>query len=291
MVNLVSEGEVYVGRDYGSHEYSISPEVVQEYMGATDDHNPWYTGPSPFDGPVAPALILHSEVYKYPGWYLKNVYGNLHARQEWELFAPIMVGDSVTTHSFIADRYVKRGRDYVVNEVMYFGADGQLVSRGRTHQSFLTETLHEGVVIDKTREKSSERRFEVDTSAALEEVPPVGKDVTLDMCYKFSGPHKNYHWDLESAKKLGFPDVVVQGMQSVCFLSEMLTNRFGAGWYCGGRMAVNLVNILWQSERVTCRGFVRELTPAGSKQRAHLDIWCEKPDGTKTVVGTASAVV
>ena len=111
------------------------------------------------------------------------------------------------------------------------------------------------------------------------------------MCWKFSGPNKNYHNDKEMAIKWGFPDIVVQGMMSTCFLSEMMTNRFGAGWLAGGKMNVNLVNIVWQSDRLTCRGFVREIALEGDRRRAHLDVWVEKEDGTKVTIGTASAVV
>jgi len=56
-------------------------------------------------------------------------------------------------------------------------------------------------------------------------------------------------------------------------------------------MAVNLVNVLCPDEPLTSRAAVRELTPEGARQRAHLEVWCEQDDGTKTVVGTASAVV
>lgn len=290
--------DIYVGRDFGRHNIAITPELVTAYSEAVDDHDAMYTGASPYGGPVAPALLLHSEVYAYrdhpkgpPSWYLPNLYGNLHARQEWELFGPMMVGDGVTSRSFITDRYVKRGRDYVVNEVLVFGAAGGVVSRGRTHQSFLSENREEGMVIDKTREKSSGRRFEVDTSNALETIAPVRKAITLDMCFKFSGPERNYHNDKEMAIRTGFPDIVVQGMMSTCFLSEMMTKRFGAGWFAGGKMNVNLVNIVWGSDVLTCRGFVREVTPEGARKRAHLDIWAEKEDGTKVTIGTASAVV
>ena len=76
---------VYVGRDYGGREVEITPELVRHYGEAVGDENPWYFGDSPFGGPVAPALILHSEVYRDISWYLPNSYGNLHAKQEWEL--------------------------------------------------------------------------------------------------------------------------------------------------------------------------------------------------------------
>ncbi|MHB8376692.1 MAG: FAS1-like dehydratase domain-containing protein [Dehalococcoidia bacterium] len=291
--------DIYVGRDFGRHDVVVDAAEVAKYCDAVDDHNPIYTGASAFGGPVAPSLVRHSEVYAYrdheraaaPSWYLPNLYGNLHARQEFELFAPVMVGDVISTRSFIADRYAKRGREYVVNEVLYFSAEGAVVSRGRTHQSFLRDSANAGIVIDQTREKAPARRFDVDTTAALEEVPALRKQVSLDMCWKFSGPLKNYHNDKEAALKWGFPDIVVQGMMSVCFLSEMMTGRFGAGWLAGGKINVNLVNIVWQSDALTCRGFVREITSEGPRRRAHLDVWVEKPDGTKATIGTASALV
>jgi acyl dehydratase len=290
--------EIYVGRDFGRHDHVVTPEMVAAYSEALDDHNPMYTGASPFGGPVAPALLFHSEVYAYrghpkaqPSWYLPNLYGNLHARQEWDLYRQIMVGDAVHTRSWITDRYVKRGRDYVVNEVLFFDADDAVVARQRTHQSFLLETKNEGVVVDKAREKSPGRTFNVDASEAIEALPPVRKEITLDMCWKFSGPHRNYHNDKEIAEKLGFPDIVVQGMMSTCFLSEMMTRRFGGGWIAGCKMNVNLVNIVWQSDVLTCHGLVREIKPEGSRERAHLDVWVEKEDGTKVTIGTASAIV
>jgi len=287
----VAKGDIPVGLDLGGHEYEITPELVREYSAGVDDHHAWYAGPSAFGGSVAPALILHSEVYKFGRWYLPNIWGNLHARQEFELFAPIPVGEGVSTRSLIVDRYMKRGRDYVVNEVQVLDAGGRLLSRGRTHQSFVQERPQEGAAVDKEREKRSDRRFETGAGAYEEEIAPLEKTVTLEMCRTFSAG-KSYHNDAEEAKKLGFPDIVVQGMMPVCFLSELMTRRFGEGWYAGGRMDVRLVNVLWGGDGVaTARGVVREYTPSGERRRAHCEVWVEKRDGTKVIVGTASAVV
>lgn len=282
--------DVYVGRHMGEHELDITPELVRQYSEAVDDHHSWYSGDSPWERPVAPALLLHSEVYRNLSWYLPRIYGNLHARQEWDLFNPMFVGDVTTTRSVVIDRYIKRDREYVVNEVTCFGADGGMLNRGRTHQSFLLETNNAGVVVDKDREKRADRRFATEDVEALEEIAGPRKEITLEMCQKFSGPHKNYHNDAEEARKLGFPDIVVQGMMPLCFVSEMMTQRFGRGWFAGGRMNVNLVNVLWKEDRVTCRGRVVSVSPEGAYQRSQLQVWCEKEDGTKVVIGTASAL-
>ncbi len=286
-----AKDHVYVGMDCGTRHYEISSQLVQQYAEAIHDRNPWYIDSSPFGTPVAPALIRHSEMYVDRRWYLPYIYGNLHARQEWELFSPIKVGERISTHSAVVERYSKRGREYVVNEVLMLGADGRLCVRSRTHQSFLRETVTTGLVFGKEREKETGRRFEVGQGTVLETLTPIRKEVDLDMCMHFSGPGKNYHTDREEAIKLGFPEVVVQGMMSVCFISELLTRRFGEGWYCGGKMNVNLVNVLWGEETVTTYGVIKELTPEGSRQRAHLEIWCQKADGTVITVGSASAVV
>jgi acyl dehydratase len=283
-----SEYEVFVGRDMGGHEYRVTPEMIRLYEDGTEDPNQWYRGPSPFDGAVAPALLFHSEVYKNLSWYLPSIIGNLHAKQEWELFHPMMVGDVVRTRSTVVGRYLRRNREYVVNEVVITDADGRWLQRSLTHQSFLMDEPV-GLVVDKDREKRGERKF-VAGEASGPDLPGLEKTITTEMCQAFSGPHRSYHTDREMAQAMGFPDIVVQGMMSVCFLSELMTRNFGAGWFCGGKLSVNLVNVVWPNDRLGVRGKVREEVPEGSKTRVHVDIWCEKPDGVKTIVGTGSAL-
>src|SRR5207247_2172672 len=71
-----------------------------------------------------------------------------------------------------------------------------------------------------------------------EPIGPFTRPITLAMCEAFSGPEKNYHNDREMARMLGFPDIVVQGMLSVCLVSELMTAAFRAGWLLGGKMGV-----------------------------------------------------
>lgn len=281
--------EVFVGRDVGGRAVTIRSSDVDRYEAGTGDDNRW-PGASPQAGEIiAPGLLFHSEVYRDLSWYLPNLIGNLHAKQEWELFHPFHVGDTVRTRSTIVERYRKRNRDYIVNEVLLTDVDGRWLQRSRTHQSFLCDDPGE-VVVDKTRERKPERRFDIGGGTG-EQLGPLSKTVTLEMCDAFSGPGKNYHTDQEMARALGFPDVVVQGMMSICFLSELMTKRFGIGWFQGGKLNVSLVNVLWGNEQVSVHGQVREKRMEGERTRFVVDVWCEKVDGTKTIVGTASALV
>lgn len=288
-MNLKGE-PAFVGRHCGSNTCDVTPEVVAFYADALDDHSPLYRE-------VAPPLLHHSECYKFVGeWYLKNLFGNLHAQQDWELFAPIAVGASVRSRSTIIERFSKRGRDYVVNETDWVDAgDGRLLVRGRTFQSFLPPKEREGdsgfVVDESTAQRKKIRGsrppFPTATGADL---APVKKTVDERRCWMFSGPGRNYHTDREQARSFGFPNIVVQGMMSTCFVAQVMQDAFGMGWVEGGKMSVKLTNVLWVDESVTAYGKVREEVPEGSRTRVHCDVWVEKDDGTRVVLGTASAV-
>jgi len=280
--------EVHAGRDIGGRDVTITPDEVRRYEAGTggppsslrlDDRTE-----------VAPALLFHSEVYRSLAWYLPNVIGNLHARQEWELFAPLVIGQAVRTRSTVVERYRKRDRNYIVNEVLVTDDAGRWLQRSRTHQSFLIEDSAGQIVVDREREKRPERRFEIGEGPG-EALTPLVRPITIAMCEAFSGPDKNYHTDREMAQALGFPDIVVQGMLSICFVAELMSHTFGYGWHVGGKMDLRLVNVVWVEDVISTCGKLREKVPEGAKQRALVDVWCEKADGTKTLVGTASALV
>ena len=280
---------VYVGRDFGGRSLVVDRALVDDYVAALGATSPLYDR-------VAPGLALHSECYRDLSWYLKNIFGNLHARQEWELFHPVEVGQRVTTRGFIRDRYHKRGRAYVVKETWTLDDDGRLLTRGLTHQSFLDDQALDrsrssgGDVVDKQREKSGERRFDVGGHGGRK-LGPLEKLVDERTCRLFSGPGDNYHTDRESARALGFPDIVVQGMLPICVLSDLLTRDFGEGWLAGGKLDVRLVNVLWANETVNAFAEVTGEAREAGRTRVSMDAWVEKSDGTKVIVGQASAVV
>lgn len=277
-------GEVHVGQDLGGRDTEVTRQEVARYAAGTA-----LPADAAGDAGVAPALLYHSEVYRDLSWYLPNIIGNLHARQEWEIFHPLEIGAAVRSRVTVVERYRRRDRLYVVAEVLWTTADGRWLQRSRTHQSFLADDpAGDAMVVDRAREKRGDRRFELPTTG--EEIVPQERTVTLEMCDAFSGPHKNYHNDREMARALGFPDIVVQGMMSICFLSDTLAASFGPGWHHGGKLDVRLVNVVWVEDVLTVRGRVRETAREGSRERALLDVWCAKADGTVALIGTASAL-
>jgi acyl dehydratase len=289
--SIFRSNEIYVGRDFGGFDFDITQDTIENYVAGTGDNNPWYKGDSPLGGPLAPALVLHSAVFRRHDWYLPNIFGNLHARQEWQGFWPIRAGEKLHSRSVIVDRYVRRDREYVVNECLILNDDARILQRSRTHQSFLMTSAGggDGFAVDRSREKSGSRVFNVGQRGG-EPIETPMRRVSQAMCMAFSGPGRNYHTDAEEAHKLGFPEIVVQGMLSVCMIGELMTQRFGLGFLAGGRFDLRLVNVLWAEETTSAKGRILERHPEGERTRAELEVWCEKADGTVTIVGTASAL-
>jgi hypothetical protein len=55
-------------------------------------------------------------------------------------------------------------------------------------------------------------------------------------------------------------------------------------------MSVKLTNVLWVDERVTAYGRIRDEVPEGTRTRVHCEVWIDKDDGTRILVGEASAL-
>jgi hypothetical protein len=62
------------------------------------------------------------------------------------------------------------------------------------------------------------------------------------------------------------------------------------GWIVGGKMSAKLTNVLWVDETVSAHAKVREEVVEGTRTRVHCDVWVEKDDGTRVILGAASAL-
>jgi hypothetical protein len=69
-----------------------------------------------------------------------------------------------------------------------------------------------------------------------------------------------------------------------------MLDHFGMGFAQGGKMTLKLTNVLWVDESVTTRAKIRESEREGQKSRIHCDVWAEKDDATRILIGTASAL-
>ena len=280
--------DVYAGKDLGTMDVKITPEMVEHYVKGLGEPNPWYTTTSPFGGPVEPVIVYQDTDSQFKGWYLDNLFGNLWRRQEWEIFAPTRVGQALRCQARVAERYRRRDRDVVAMEMWVRDEDGQLVAHSIHHQSFLAEQKSGEVTLRDPAAKEGAREHGEAKGEPLS--LELRKTFTDAMCNDFFFRSRNYHNDKTASKELGFGDTVIGGRMTLSCVTELLTRHFGRGFYLGGKLDVKFVNVLWPNEPFTTRGVITGRRTEGDQTRADVTVYCEKADGTKIIVANASAL-
>ena len=278
--------DVYAGKDLGTLDLTITDDMVQHYIKGLDEPNPWYTTTSPFGGPVAPVIVYQDTDAQFEGWYLDNLFGNLWRSQTWEIHAPTRVGQKLRFSARVADRYRRRDRDVVAQEMWVRDEAGQLVAHSVHHQSFLAEQTAGEVTLRDPAAKEGARHVEPTGEPLSVELH---KTFTDAMCDAFFYKRRNYHNDKDASRELGFGNTVIGGRMTLSCVTELLTQHFGRGFYEGGRLDVKFTNVLWPNEPFTTRGVITGRTRENGRTRADVAVFCEKADGTKIIVAHASA--
>ena len=101
-----------------------------------------------------------------------------------------------------------------------------------------------------------------------------------------SGDFYEIHYDVEYARSIGLPGLVVHGALKNAFLGQLVHDFVAPA----GRVVsfgCSYRGMDYPGRDLRCRGVVkREFEDAG-EHRAELEIWIEDPDGTVTTPGTA----
>jgi hypothetical protein len=95
-------------------------------------------------------------------------------------------------------------------------------------------------------------------------------------------------------RRRGYPGALVSAYVLCGYMSEPLVRFFGTSWFTTGQISLRFIGKgVQQHDLVRCGGTVREIVPDGEPvgRRVFLDIWMEKADGARPVIGTASAIV
>lgn len=294
---------VEVGETFGPLVLDVDDHFVKSYAFALDDYCPWHMRePSPFGGRLAPAAgvakkLLHIFMTKYD----PNALVGLHQKEEIWYHAPVRFGSRVTLTARYVDKYVRRGKGYVVLDGEAHDADGNLLVRQRSTEIMRVPDkveLGAGGAGPEGRRVTGAwpRDREPAPSAAAVMAPgtPVGplvKRVHQDQMSVFCGAEehwRNIHTDLDVARRAGFPDTLAPGMMEACWLSEMLTGFFGPDFLTGGWMQVAFLRPVLPGDSIVCKGLVTELTEDDSGRRLQLEVWAENAEGNMTVAGWAA---
>jgi acyl dehydratase len=133
-----------VGEQFVSDTHLVTPEDIEAYAFAVDDHHPWFTEESRFCGRVAhPTLMANQALHLRHSKYV--VHAGLHAKMEFNFLEPVRLGMRLRSRGTVVDKYERRGRQYMVTEFVTEDENGTTLVRGQFTQMLIPEgTRHAG---------------------------------------------------------------------------------------------------------------------------------------------------
>jgi acyl dehydratase len=119
-------------------------------------------------------------------------------------------------------------------------------------------------------------------------LPSLSMKYTTDM-FKL-GDIKTLHNDYEAARLEGLPHPIAVAPQVAALIFRMMSACFGAGWIVGGKGSLTFRRPVWSDGFASAHGRVVGKSAEGERVRVTCDVWVERSDGERAVVGTCSAL-
>ncbi|HUH75835.1 MAG TPA: hypothetical protein VLZ53_00570 [Devosia sp.] len=121
-----------LGDVLGPCEYTLSSFVIREYAHIVEMHHECFQGA---DDLIMPPTLIHLDKLRLYNAACPAGTGptaRIHYEYDAEVFAPARVGDKLSVIGRIKDRYLKKGREYVLLEMELSNAEtGELLVRYR----------------------------------------------------------------------------------------------------------------------------------------------------------------
>ena len=133
MSRLIPFDDLAVGMELGPVETDVSERAITAYVKDWDDPNPWYVSESPFGAPVAPPAFMAGLLCFQLLATKFNARATIGVKTSYESLRPVTVGQKMITTGRIADKYIKRGLEYVVIESTSYDESGLAFRRGTDH--------------------------------------------------------------------------------------------------------------------------------------------------------------
>jgi 3-hydroxybutyryl-CoA dehydratase len=113
--------EMEVGHTFSPLVFPVDEELIAKYVGTVGDRDPLHRDPSwarraGYQGIVAPPTIAALYVLKAYRTDCSPPRGGVHLRQSFKFHRPIMAGDVLSVQARVADKYVKKGKQFLVIE-------------------------------------------------------------------------------------------------------------------------------------------------------------------------------
>ena len=113
--------EIEVGHTFSPLVYPISQELITRYVDTVENDDPLhrdftYAERAGYRGIIAPPTIAALYVLKAYRTDSVPPTGGVHSRQRFKFYGPIQAGDVLHVQARVVDKYVKKGRRFLVIE-------------------------------------------------------------------------------------------------------------------------------------------------------------------------------
>lgn len=249
--------------------------LVRAYSFAQDDYHPWYREKSPVGRPFVPPGSLANELLLLYYYHFRQQECNaIHVAEQLSFHNLLFYGETVTVTGRYVDKYMKRGRGYVVLESEARAEDGRLI------------LSHRGTEIMDGVTAPLKRKDDTAVAPLVSSVPVLQKTAQMDQVSVFSNAEKgqiNIHNNSAFARTVGLESPVVQGMQQACYLIELGMATYGIDLLVSGTLDLRFIAPLYVGATAEVGGEVTQ-NPDGER----LECWVRDIDGRVTTVGTVS---
>ena len=126
-----------------------------------------------------------------------------------------------------------------------------------------------------------------------QEIPALRKHPTRRQLVMWAGASEDFyeiHYDTEFARANKLDDVVVHGRLKAAFLGQLITDWISPAGVLR-KLSCRYRGTDPANEDMFLRGVVTGKRVEGQDRCVDLDIWSERPDGTKTTLGAATVVL
>jgi len=110
-----------VGEQLPSFSYVLTQEMIEAYRRGVMDPEAAF-----------PTISHKVDIHPYHMVYRDN--GSVNARCAFYCYNPPVAGKRIMVQAWIADKYARRGKNYIVTEAVSVDEDGRLLDRVITHE-------------------------------------------------------------------------------------------------------------------------------------------------------------
>ena len=248
--------QIQPGDAIGPFSYDLSEELVDRHLRATDQEG--YP-----DSSLAPISLLAADGVQLADRFF-DISQSVHAGQRLRVHRVPRVGERLTLRGEARDKFVKRGRRYVVTDTFTSDERGGLVARGTTTGVVV---YGEGAGREDGGKSTGPTSLPRAEPAVVERIGPLVRTMTLEKMRLYEPPGElSIHTDDAFARGVGLPAAIATGTLFLSYLFDLLYRSYGPGSLVGTELDVRIRLPVFAGDRI--EAFADRLSEEGPVEHA-----------------------